>query len=94
MDRLRTAQRSSLRGASNLPDSVGPLLTTHWDQGQYYNALCPEDINGPDGHVQNGCVATAMAQIIKYWGDSVQIRLRGTHSYDNDYGTLAVDFGN
>lgn len=90
----RTAQRSPLRGASNLPDSVGPLLTTHWDQGQYYNALCPEDINGPDGHVQNGCVATAMAQIIKYWGDSVQIRLRGTHSYDNNYGTLAVDFGN
>ena len=46
---------------------VGPLLTTTWDQGQYYNAMCPEDPDGPDGHVWTGCVATAMAQIINYW---------------------------
>ena len=86
--------RSPQRGTPNLPDSIGPLLTTTWDQGQYYNSLCPEDVNGPDGHAQNGCVATAMAQIIKYWGDSVQIRLRGTHSYDSNYGTLTVDYNN
>ena len=36
--------------AGSLPDSVGPLLTTTWDQGKYYNALCPKDANGPDGH--------------------------------------------
>ena len=84
--------RSPSRSSSSLPDSVGPLLTTTWNQGQYYNALCPEDVNGPDSLVQNGCVATAMAQIIKYWGDSVQIRLRGTHSYDSNYGTLTVDY--
>lgn len=90
----KTTKRSPSRGTTNLPDSVGPLLTTTWNQGQYYNSLCPEDVNGPDGHAQNGCVATAMAQIIKYWGDSVQIRLRGTHSYDSNYGTLTVDYNN
>ena len=74
----------------NLPDSVGPLLTTTWDQGQYYNALCPEDANGPAGRVWTGCVATAMAQIINYWG--YPIHGRGTHSYQSDYGTLTVNY--
>ena len=76
--------------SSSLPDSVGPLLTTTWDQGQYYNALCPEDANGPDGHVWTGCVATAMAQIINYWG--YPIHGRGIHSYQSDYGTLTVNY--
>jgi len=47
--------------------SVGPLLTTTWDQGWPYNAMCPEDSNGPGGHVAAGCTAIAMAQIMKYW---------------------------
>lgn len=78
----------------NLPDSVGPLLTTTWDQGQYYNSLCPADTNGPDGHALTGCVATAMAQIINYWG--YPIHGRGTHSYDQEtnlfYGRHIVIF--
>ena len=89
----------------NLPDSVGPLLTTTWDQGQYYNALCPADPNGPDGHALTGCVATAMAQIINYWG--YPVHGRGAHGYNTSdldpnsmcdlinitgYGTLAVHF--
>ena len=78
------------RMMSEMPDSVGPLLTTTWDQGQYYNALCPEDQNGPDGHCLTGCVATAMAQIINYWGD--QVHTRGIHSYETNYGTLEVNY--
>ena len=51
----------------NLPgNAVAPLLTTTWDQGWPYNAMCPADPNGPGGHVWAGCVATAMAQILKY----------------------------
>ncbi len=84
------AQKAARRTPSNLPESVGPLLTTTWDQGQYYNALCPEDANGPDGHVWTGCAATAMAQIIKYWNEPVHGR--GIHSYDSNYGTLEVNF--
>jgi len=55
---------------------VGPLLTSQWDQSKYYNTLCPEDtaktypnVAGSltyDGHVPNGCVAVAMAQIMYY----------------------------
>ncbi len=46
--------------------TVLPLLTTTWDQGWPYNALCPSDASGPGGHVWAGCVSVAMAQILKY----------------------------
>ena len=87
--------KANLRSAApnrspSLPDSVGPLLTTTWDQGQYYNSLCPEDANGPGGHAQTGCVATAMAQIVKYWSDPTPGR--GTHSYETNYGELTVNY--
>lgn len=76
---------------------VGPLLTTTWGQGPFYNALCPEDPNGPDGHAVTGCVATAMAQIISYY--QYPTRGRGIHSYNTNYyggiyGTLTVNYEN
>ncbi len=40
--------------------SVSPLLTTHWDQSGIYNSHCPEQSAA-------GCVAIAMAQVMKYW---------------------------
>ena len=70
--------------------TVGPLLTTTWDQAPYYNTLCPEDPNGLGGHVVTGCVATAMAQIINYWG--YPLHGRGSHSYNSNYGTLTVNY--
>ena len=88
----RMKKSTKLTQTNNLPDSVGPLLTTTWDQGQYYNSLCPEDQNGPDGHAVTGCVATAMAQIIAYWGKQDPIQTRGIHSYESDYGTLTVNY--
>ena len=81
---------SNLFTTPNLPDSVGPLLTTTWNQGQYYNALCPEDAAGPAGHCVTGCVATAMAQIINYWG--YPVHGRGIHSYNSNYGALSVNY--
>jgi len=46
---------------------VYPLLITKWDQGKYYNSMCPIDPNGPDGHCLTGCVATAVSQIMYYY---------------------------
>ena len=89
----KAVRKSRARKSANaLPDSVGPLLTTTWGQGQYYNALCPEDAGGEDGHVPTGCVATAMAQIINYWGQKEEIKTRGIHSYDSQYGNLRVNY--
>ena len=84
--RLKSGQSTGSRSGG----TVGPLLTTTWDQSQYYNNLCPADASGPDGHALTGCVATAMAQIIHYW--SYPAHGRGSHSYESNYGTLTVNY--
>ena len=73
--------------------AVEPMLTTQWDQGQYYNEMCPADPAGPGGHCYAGCVATALGQVVNYfrWPET------GTGSYSYEcppYGTLTANFGN
>ena len=48
-------------------NDVGPLLTTTWDQGCYYNAQTPT-VSAPMtcNHAPTGCVATTMSQISKF----------------------------
>ena len=79
-------------------NGVGPLLQTTWDQNSPYNSLCPVDNDGPGGHVYAGCVATAMAQIIRYW--KYPPHGYSNHSYTanysssgyGNYGTQSVNF--
>ena len=58
---------------------VTPLLSTTWDQDSYYNYYCPSTSIGPGGKAYAGCVACAMAQIMKYWNYPAQGT--GSHSY-------------
>lgn len=78
-----------------LTTSVAPMLTTTWDQAPYYNTLCPADANVHpyyQGHVVTGCVATATAQIMKFW--NYPTTGYGSHSYVHPtYGTLSANFG-
>ena len=46
---------------------VGPLCQTIWNQNFPWNSQCPEDAEGSGGHVYAGCVATAMAQVMKFY---------------------------
>ncbi len=72
-----------------------PLLgSIKWDQYPYYNADCPVDAGAGTfgGRDVTGCVATAMAQVMKYW--SWPTTGVGTHSYSSSsYGTLSATFG-
>lgn len=64
---------------------VSPLITSIWGQGTYYNAQCPSG-------TPVGCVATAMAQIMRYW--AFPTIGQGSHSYNHPvYGTQSADFG-
>ncbi len=76
--------------------SVSPLLSTNWSQDCYYNELCPEDENAPYGycgHVPVGCVALAMAQVMKYW--EYPFFGTGSNSYNAaPYGVQYANFGN
>jgi len=46
-------------------DTVGPLLTSSWNQTWPYNYFCPT--NSTCGHCPVGCGPLAMAQIMRYW---------------------------
>ncbi len=73
------------------PGFVEPLLTTTWNQGCYYNELCPADAGGSCGHVPVGCVAVAMAQIINYH-EYPEVGV-GSFSYTHEvYGEQSADF--
>ena len=69
---------------------VLPLLKTNWDQYPFYNDSCPKDPVSKSLSV-TGCVATAMAQTLKFWNyppqalGSNQYRLPG-------FGMLKADF--
>lgn len=76
---------------------VDPLITTHWNQDCYYNEYCPSTGGGwwgggPCGHVYAGCVACAMAQVMKYWNHP-EVGF-GSHSYTHsEYGEQSANFG-
>ncbi len=55
--------------ASSLSTQWGPWITTNWYQSGHYNDKCPYISPSVPvlGRRPVGCVATAMAQIIKYW---------------------------
>lgn len=64
---------------------VGPLVQQRWDQGSPFNMYAP-------GGCPTGCVATAMAQLMKYWEWPVQGT--GEHSYiAYGYGEQYANFG-
>jgi hypothetical protein len=87
---METAQQWELvrtvgRLTNNRTDEVvEPLLSTKWNQWSPYNMYVP---NG----YPTGCVATAMAQIMKYWEWPMQGI--GVHSYQWNGQTLSANFG-
>lgn len=83
---------------------IDPLITSKWNQDSPYNDMCPET-NGKHG--LTGCVATALAQIMRYhrwpekgtgsisykWeaGETTLIRDFSSHTYDYDAMTDTYD---
>jgi M6 family metalloprotease-like protein len=83
--------------------NVAPLITSTWKQssvgGVSYNALCPVDpsLITMGGHTSVGCVALALAQVMRYWRWPQQGRGSNCYSYEGTYpcwryDTLCVDF--
>ena len=77
-------------------EPIAPLLKTKWNQGEPYNLYSPEvEINGTKEKCPTGCVATSMAQLMKYhnWPP----KGKGFSSYDwtdrnGNRHTFATDF--
>ena len=79
--------------------AVKPMLSTTWNQDPYYNVLCPYD-NANHGRSVTGCVATTMAQIMKYWsfpltgvGSYSYVDSAGSDGFSYNIGRQQADFG-
>lgn len=71
-------------------ETKSPLLTTNWGQGYSYNALTPNlgcSSGYLNGHAPTGCVATAAAQIMKYFQHPVNYNWS---EMPNNYGSIAT----
>jgi len=73
----------AMRPAKGQP-VVGPLVEQKWNQDSPYNMYVPAGC-------PTGCVATAMAQLMKYWEWPAQGT--GEHSYQWNGQTLSANFG-
>ena len=98
-----TAQWNELRAGARRTKAVavvGPLIQTQWDQDAPYYNLCP---GSGTSKAYTCCVATAMAQVMKYW--EWPVKGTGSHSYQpldpnsdtgaksKRYGVQSADFG-
>jgi hypothetical protein len=74
-----------------------PLLTTNWGQGVGYNNNCPNlgCTSTTNGRAWTGCVATAMAQIMKYnqHPSNYNWSLMPNNSGSNETSRLMRDIG-
>lgn len=71
-----------------LPTAVSPMLTTTWNQSPRYNALCPAD--SASNLSVTGCVATATAQVMKYYNHPTTGY--GSHTYTSDRTVNGVNY--
>lgn len=68
---------------------VDPLCSTKWDQDAPYNNSCPKV---GTTSTFTGCVATAMAQVMKFW--EYPTKGTGSHSYTWNKKSLSMTFSN
>lgn len=87
----KTVTEPKLLTKTSFPASVSPLLgNICWDQSEPYNNTCPL-YKGE--RCVTGCVATAMAMILKY--HEYPVKGKGTHSYKTSSGIeYSFDYGN
>lgn len=91
---LRDHPEAQTRQSVVLTSAVQPLIQTRWDQIQPFNNYCPIAFGGPNGRAYAGCLATALAQIMKYYQHPQHGY--GSHTYsfylNNRLLTLSADF--
>ena len=90
---INYAREKGMSGYSSATRSdrkaIVPLLSTNWDQGSPFNLQCPE-IKGR--HALTGCVATAMAQVMKYWNYPETGTGRGTATVPSSSESIDMSF--
>lgn len=89
-----------LSSRNEVVNPILPLIKSKWGQGSPFNLQCPLSSNG--GKSVSGCVATAMAQILNYYGQPSQgqgglekYTTNSTKTWQSiNYDTLTIDWSN
>ena len=99
-DAAVSTSRRTGESESNIKTPILPLLETKWNQGTPYNNLCPyyledeygnilaysvEYVDDDYEHCATGCVATAMAQVMKYYEWPAQATESISFPYNSRY---------
>ncbi|MCM1331976.1 MAG: thiol protease/hemagglutinin PrtT [Bacteroides sp.] len=83
---------STISRATTQRAAIAPMVKTQWNQNAPYNNDCPMD--GSSRSV-TGCVATAMAQVMKYHNWPPKGKGSNSYQWENSAGetkTLTMDF--
>jgi hypothetical protein len=88
---VRALGNTSQAATLNFTATVGPVLDTAWGQAAPYNLYAPEDGCAGGENTLTGCVATAWAQLMRYWQWPLQGE--GSHTYDWNGQDLSANFG-
>lgn len=79
--------RNYITNAKN--DKIDALVLSQWSQETPYNNLCPVASNGTV--CPTGCVATAMAQVMKYYQYPAEGYGKGSYSVEGISGDVTFD---
>lgn len=71
-------------------EAIAPLIQTKWDQKYPYNIFCPTETNGM--RCVTGCVATATAQLMRYYSYPEQATGSITYTDNNQQTQRTLDF--
>ena len=88
LDLVRRGEAAPYRTETPYP-AIEPLVATHWDQQAPYNKQNPKNPITNSLFPNVGCVATVMAQILKYWAADKPVADIPAYSYKlNSGGTI------
>ena len=98
VEKVQSGEATPIKRASEVGTPVvDALVKTHWNQDEPFNRMCPAYYLDENEILPTGCVATAVAQVMNYYG--YPSRGKGEISYSyyqaNDYASrtdISVDF--
>ena len=95
VESCKKSKEPSLQMQNTGTPIVAPMMDTIlWGQGEPYNNLCPTFVEaGQTKHYYVGCVATAMAQIMKFHAYPTQGTGSKTYTDAESGNTLTANFG-
>lgn len=72
-------------------EAIAPLIKTLWGQGKPYSNQLPTNPTTNSGYEHTGCVATAMAQVLRYWASPVTTTAIDSYTYSYTSGGTQVE---